>query len=103
MPLPEKVEIIKNAQVLKNVNEWKSFLCFITCYHRHLQNFLSFLELLCCLLRKEIPWKWTEKKIPLTKEKSYLSSANLLVHYDIKNPLFLACNASPYGGWFIET
>ena len=32
LPLPEKVEIIKNAQVLINVTELKSFLGFINYY-----------------------------------------------------------------------
>ena len=98
LPLPEKVEIIKNAHVPKNVTELKSFLGFINYYHRHLQNFLSFLELLQCLLRKETPWKWTEKENnSFNKAKGLLSSANLPVHYDTKKPLILACNASPYG------
>ena len=98
MPLPEKVEIIKNAHVPKNVTELKSFLGFINYYHKHLQNFLSFLELLHCLLRKETPWKWTEKENnSFNKAKELLSSENLLVHYNTKKPLILSCNASPYG------
>ena len=55
LPLAEKVEIIKNAQVPKNVTELKSCLGLINYYHRHLQNFSSFLEPLHCLLRKESP------------------------------------------------
>ena len=98
MPLPEKVKIIKNAQVPKNVTELKSFFGFINYYHRHLENFLSFLEPLHCLLRKETPWKWTKKENnSFNKAKKLISSANLLVHYDTKKPLILVCNASPYG------
>ena len=71
LPLPEKVEIIKNAQVPKKVTELISFLGLINYYHRHLQN-SSLLEPLHCLLRKETPWKWQKKKIiPLTKQRSY--------------------------------
>ena len=70
---------------------------FINHYHRHLQNFSSFLEPLHCLLRKETPWKWTEKENnSFNKAKKLLSSANLLVHYDTKKPLILACDASQY-------
>ena len=98
MPLPEKVEIIKNAQVPKNVTELKSFLGFINYYHRHLQNFSSLLEPLHCLLRTETPWKWTGKENnSFNKAKELLSSANLLVHHDTKKPLLLSCSASPYG------
>ena len=71
LPLPEKVEIIKNTQVPKNVAELKSFLGFINYYHRHLQNFSSFLE-----------------SFNFNKAKELLSLANLLVHYDTKKPLF---------------
>ena len=98
LPLPEKVEIIKNAQVPKNVTESKSFLGFINYYYRHLQNFSSFLEPLHCLLRKETPWKWTEKENnSFNKAKELQSSANLLVHYDTKKPLILSSDTSPYG------
>ena len=62
LPLPEEAEIIKNAQVPKNLTELKSFFGFINYYHRHLQNFSSFLKPLYCFLRKETPWKWTEKE-----------------------------------------
>ena len=62
LPLPEEAEIIKNAQVPKNLTELKSFFGFINYYHRHLQNFSSFLKPLYCFLRKETPRKWTEKE-----------------------------------------
>ena len=58
LPLPEKVEIIKNAQLTKNITELKSFLGLINYYHRHLQNFLSSLESLHRLLRKQTPRRW---------------------------------------------
>ena len=80
------------------MTELKLFWGFINYYHRHLQNFLSFLEPLHCLLRKETPWKWTGKEHnSFNKAKELLSSANLLVHYDTKKPLVLSCDASPYG------
>ena len=98
LPLPGKSEIIKNAQVPINVTELKSFLGFINYYHKHLQNFSFFREPLHCLLRKETPWKWTEKENnSFKKAKKLLSSANSVVHYDTKKPLILASDASPYG------
>ena len=33
LPLPEKIEIIKNAQLTKNITELKSFLGLINYYH----------------------------------------------------------------------
>ena len=31
------------------------------------------------------------------KSKKHLQDSSLLVHYDLKKPLLLACDASPYG------
>ena len=31
------------------------------------------------------------------KNKQQLQDSSLLVHYDLKKPLLLACDASPYG------
>ena len=98
MLLSGKAEIIKNAQVSKNVSKSKSFLDLINYHHRHLQNFLSFVEPLHSLLKKETPWKQNEKETnSFSKAKELLSLAILLVYYDNKNPLILACDASPYG------
>ena len=70
----------------------------INYYHRHLQNFLSSLESLHRLLRKETPRKWTKKENnPFDRAKELLSSANLLVHYNNEKPLILACDATLYG------
>ena len=96
--LSGKAEIIKNAQVSKNVSKSKSFLDLINYHHRNLQNFLSFVEPLHSLLKKETPWKQNEKETnSFSKAKELLSLAILLVYYDNKKPLILACDASPYG------
>ena len=98
MLLSGKAEIIKNALVSKNLSKSKSLLDLINYHHRHLQNFLSFVEPLHSLLKKETPSKHNEKETnSFSKATELLSLAILLVYYDNKNPLILACDASPYG------
>jgi len=43
-------------------------------------------------------WKWgKEQQEALEQAKPVLQSDTLLVHYDLKKQLTLACDASPYG------
>ena len=44
------------------------------------------------------PWKWTSAQDKAFNEsKELLTSSKLLVHFDSKLPLLLACDASAYG------
>ena len=54
-PLPEKAEFIENVLPPQYVTEPKSFLGLIN-YHKHLPNFLTILEPLQKLLRKNEKW-----------------------------------------------
>jgi len=50
------------------------------------------------LLGKNVKWKRTsECEKDFQDRKKCLTSDSLLVHYDVKKPLHLACDASPYG------
>ena len=50
------------------------------------------------LLKKEIPWGWSEEcQRSFEKVKLLLASKNLLVHYDPKLPVRLATDANAYG------
>ena len=44
------------------------------------------------------PWKWTEEEdCAFQKSKEMLSSSSLLVHFDPRKELILACDASSHG------
>ena len=97
-PSPSKVQAIKQAPQPTNVTELKSFLGLVNYYHKFLPNLYTSLAPLHSLLRKNSRWNWsTEHSEAFTKVKSLLQSSSLLVHYDDKKPLLLACDASPYG------
>lgn len=50
------------------------------------------------LLRKEAEWKWSmECKHAFNESKQLLVNNNLLVHFNPKRPIIIACDASPIG------
>ncbi len=78
-----------------NVTELKSFLGLLTYYGKFLPNLSTKLYR---LLRQDTPWKWTaEQDKAFCESKKLLTSDCLLVHFDQKLPLTLACDASAYG------
>ena len=53
---------------------------------------------LCNLLRKAVPWRWTAcERRAFEASKELLVSSQVLVHFDSKLELVLACDASAYG------
>ena len=97
-PLPEKVEAIKQAPTPKNVTELKSYLGLLSYYGKFLPNLSTHLAPLYTLLSKRKLWKWTSAQDKAFNEsKDLLTSSSLLVHFDPKLPILLACDASAYG------
>lgn len=97
-PVADKVLAIKNAPTPTNQTQLRAFLGMLNYYHKFLPNVSSVLEPLHVLLRKGTVWRWgTEQEQAFTKAKDCLQSEQLLVHFDDKKPLCLACDASPYG------
>ena len=97
-PLPEKIEAIRQAPTPKNVTELKSYLGLLTYYGKFLSNLSTRLAPLYKLLSKKEPWEWTSAQDRAFNEsKELLTSSQLLVHFDSKLQLLLACDASAYG------
>ena len=81
-----------------NVTELKSYLGLLNYYGKFLPNLATTLHPLHDLLQKDRPWKWTEAcETAFVNSKKQLQDSPLLVHYDLKKSLRLACDASPYG------
>ena len=97
-PLPEKVKAIKEAPSPTCVSELKAYLGLLSYYGKFLANLSTVLAPLYRLLRKDVKWRWkvAEKKA-FQASKDLLTSSQLLVHFDEKLPLILACDASAYG------
>ena len=97
-PLPQKMDAVMQAKSPTNVTELKSYLGLLNYYAKFLPNLATTLHPLHDLLQKDRPWKWTEAcERAFVKSKKQLEDSPLLVHYDLKKSLWLACDASPYG------
>ena len=97
-PLADKVKAVEEAPAPRNVQELKSFLGLLTYYGKFLPNMSSVLAPLYRLLGKDTPWSWaTAEKKSFQAAKDLLTSSQLLVHYNPKLQLVLACDASAYG------
>ena len=97
-PAKDKIDGLKQAETPRNVSQLRSYLGMINYYRAYLPRVSQELKPLYELLKKGQAWKWghTENESFL-KSKRMLSSSSLLVHYDSRKPLILACDASPYG------
>ena len=97
-PLPEKVQAIQHAPTPKNVTELKSYLGLLTYFGKFLPNLSTCLAPFYKLLSKHEKCEWSsEQERAFQESKDLLTSSQLLVHFDPKLPLLLACDASAYG------
>ena len=97
-PVEEKVKAIQEAPSPKNFTELKSYLGLLSYYGGFLPHLPSVLALLYKLLRHNTPWRWTSKEeASFAKSKELLTSLQVLVHFNPKLELVLACDASAYG------
>ena len=97
-PTDEKIQAINNAPAPTDVSQLKSFLGLVNYYCKFLPNLSNTLAPLYRMLQKNAKWIWgpEEKKVFQTAKNS-LTSNSVLVHFDPKRKLILACDASPYG------
>ena len=97
-PVPEKVEAIRQAPRPTTVAELKSYLGLVTYYSKFLRDLASTPAPLYKLLRRDVPWRWTsEQEKAFERSKELLLSSQVLVHFNPKLPIKLACDASDYG------
>ena len=81
-----------------NVPELKSYLGLLNYYGKFVPNLATTLNPPRGLLQKDASWQWTEEcDSVFRRRKEQLQASPLLVHYDLKKPLRLACDASAYG------
>ena len=97
-PTADKVKAIQDVPQPHNVTELKSFLGLLSYYSKFLLNMSTTLSPLYVLLQKNRRWTWgKEQEEAFEQAKSFLQSDTLLVHYDPRKEITLACDASPYG------
>lgn len=93
-----KVEAIQQMRQPSNREEVRAFVGLINYYGRFLRNLSDTLHPINNLLKKEVPFKWSQQcKDAFEKVKNEMQSESFLVHFDPKLPLVLQTDASPYG------
>ena len=97
-PVTDKVNALHKAPSPRNVSELKSYLGLLTYYSRFLPNLSTELVPLYKLLKHSEPWHWkAEQKEAFDRSKKLLLSLQLLVHFNPKLEIRVACGASAYG------
>ena len=97
-PTDEKIAAIKGALSPKNVTELRSYLGLLNYYGNFIPSLSTLLQPLHELFWKGVKWAWTEEcEKAFVCSKSELVADKVLVPYDEKRKLILACDASPYG------
>ncbi|XP_046744305.1 uncharacterized protein K02A2.6-like [Diprion similis] len=96
-PAPSKISAVKDAPTPKNSKELKAFLGLSNFYERFLPDRAEHVKPLYDLCNKKV-WEWTnECKKAFQWLKDQITSNKVLMLYDPKLPLVLACDASHYG------
>lgn len=97
-PTDEKIAAISEVPSLKNLGELSSYLGLLNYYGHFIANLSTLLQPLHELLRKGTKWVWSKEcEEAFQGSKSELMVGRVLVPYDEKRKLILACDASPYG------
>ena len=97
-PTGSKLEVIIGAPVPQNIQQLRSFLGLLNCYEKCIPDLATVINPLNSLLKKNQEWAWMEdcsKAFKMAQER--LTSSSVLVHFNPKWPIILACDASPYG------
>ena len=97
-PTDEKIAAISEAPSPKNIAELRSYLGLLNYYGHFIPNLSTLLQPLHELLQKGVKWEWSKEcEEAFQRSKSELMAGRVLVPYDEKRKLILACDASPYG------
>ena len=97
-PTEEKVEVIKKAPHSKNSTQLRAFLAMINCHGTFSRNLSPILRPLNPLLQKDQEFLWFPQcEEAFNETKEFLSSSQVLVHYNPSRPVIFESYASQYG------
>ena len=98
MPNPEKVRVVRDFPVPKNLKELRTFMGLANYYRRFVKGFAYIANPLNALTKKGSKFEWTEACADaFDKLKRALISAPILAYPDFKNEFLLFVDASSTG------
>lgn len=96
-PNPDKIKAISEFPVPKNAKDMKTFLGLTGYYRRFIENFSKITKPLTSLLKKDIPFIWSnEQKLAFNCLKEKLITAPLLQYSDFSQPFVITTDASNF-------
>ncbi|CAI6365252.1 unnamed protein product [Macrosiphum euphorbiae] len=97
--VPEtRVKAITAAPIPCNVSQLKAFLGLVTYYGKFIKNMSTIANPLYKLLKNNTAYEWgNDQNKAFDGIKKALLSKEILIHYNPKWPIILACDASPTG------
>ncbi|CAB5185100.1 unnamed protein product [Rhizophagus irregularis] len=97
-PNEKKVEKIKEIKIPETVKEVRSFLGLCSYYRRFIKNFARIAKPLYHLVKKDVPFKWTEEQQEAFEElKRRLMEKPVLDYPDFEKEFILITDASGEG------
>ncbi|KAG7295451.1 hypothetical protein JYU34_021634 [Plutella xylostella] len=99
LPDPDKVKIMKEYPIPKNVEEVKRFIAFANYYRKFIPNFSDKVYSLNKLCKKNVPFKWDEqcqKDFELVKQSLLSPPVLQYPNFDESNEFRLQTDASGY-------
>ena len=98
-PNVKKVQAIENAPRPLDVSQLnRSFIGMMNYYGKFLPNLSTILALSYSLLHKHSRWAWgQEQERAFVLARNFLTSSQLLIHFDPEKELVVCCDALPYG------
>ena len=92
---PDKLQVINEWPVPKNLHELRSFIGMCSYYRRFIEKFSVIAGPLHDLTKKKVKFQWTAREHEAFKElKARLMSQPLLVLPDLRKPFEVHCDAS---------
>ncbi|XP_054259367.1 uncharacterized protein K02A2.6-like [Macrosteles quadrilineatus] len=97
-PQESLLTALRKAPEPSTKEELRAYIGLINYYHAFIPNLSARISCFYDLLHKDHPWVWSEVCSKTFQEsKSWVLDSSLLVHYDVKKPIVLTCDASPRG------
>ena len=95
---PSATEAIRDAPAPRDTGEMRSFLGLSNQYRKFVDNMSTLAAPLNELLQHRQRWKWTWKRQKaFNRIKKRITEDTVLAHYDPKEQIYLAVDASPVG------